>query len=358
MTMGVIGYFYVCLPNSYTVSPGESVNVGEWVNVSAAISEEKSPVIKTNQYTTPIYLFGVVPVKQVSVSVVDAPVVTVCGTPFGIKLYTDGVLVVGMADVATASGNINPAATAGIRVGDTIVSIDGKYVTTNEEVSECVNACNGRAICLRIRREDIEFSASFVPVKPVDADGYRAGLWVRDSTAGVGMLTFVDSVSGAFAGLGHPVCDADTGQILSISSGEIVPARILDVQPSIKGTPGELHGVFESGTLGRLTDNTDKGLYGYITIEQPVIGMTMPVAMKQEIKTGKAQMLTTISGSVSMLYDVEIKQIRYNTTNDTRGMIIRITDERLLEKTGGIVQGMSGSPIIQNGKLIGAVTHV
>ncbi len=354
--MAVVGYCYIRLPDDFTVSSGDTVMLGDWVSVVADVKVEKISHSANDEYNAPMRVFGVLPVKEVSVSVVDAPVVTVCGTPFGIKLYTDGVLVVGMADVVTASGGTNPAATAGIRVGDTILSIDGKPVTTNEEVAECVNACNGRAICLRIRRDNVEFDASFVPVRPADADGYRAGLWVRDSTAGIGMLTFVDSSTGAFAGLGHPVCDADTGQIMTISGGEIVRARILDVKPSVKGTPGELHGVFESGTLGQLICNESNGLYGYMA--STPMGKQFPVAMKQEVKPGKAQILTTISGSVSMLYEVEIKQVRYHTANDTRSMIISVTDERLLKQTGGIVQGMSGSPIIQNGKLVGAVTHV
>ncbi len=355
--MCIVGFCYVTLPDAYTVASGEDVALDSLVYVSADVQAEKTSISENNKYNVPLRLFGVVPVKQVTVSVTPMPMVTVCGTPFGIKLYTEGVLVVGMSDVMTASGGINPAATAGIRIGDTILSIDGKPVTTNEEVAACVNACNGRAICLRVRREGVEFDASFVPVHPADGEGYRAGMWVRDSTAGIGTLTFYDAGSGVFAGLGHPVCDADTGQILSISTGEIVPACILSVKPSVKGTPGELQGVFETGSLGQLTNNETGGLYGYITAS-PQTGCAMEIARKQEVKTGYAQIYTTVTGTTPQLYDVSIKQVRYNTANDTRGMVIQVTDKDLLACTGGIVQGMSGSPIIQNGKLIGAVTHV
>ncbi len=355
--MSVVTYCHMTLPNQYTVSVGEEVTLSDWVSVSAVTQVDKTSQTQSGEYAVPLRLFGVFPIKHVTVSVVNSPVVTVCGTPFGIKLYTDGVLIVGMSDVITAAGAVNPAAAAGVRIGDTILSIDGVPVTTNEEVAACINACDGRAVTLRVRRDGVEFDASFVPARPTDAEGYRAGLWVRDSTAGVGTLTFYDASTGVFAGLGHPVCDADTGQMLSISAGEIVPARILDVKKSVKGTPGELQGVFESGTLGRLMRNVAEGLYGKLTA-LPTDGQRFPVAMKQEVKAGAAQVFTTIDGTAPAWYSIEITQVRYNTANDTRSMIIRVTDEYLLSTTGGIVQGMSGSPIIQNGKLVGAITHV
>ena len=362
--MGAVGYATYALPDTYTVTQGESVDFGEYVSARATVTagedSEQTAVVggqsAVGEYRTPLNLFGFIPLKEVTVSVVDAPVVTVCGTPFGIKLYTDGVLIVGMSDVQTAAGGVNPAAAAGIRIGDTILSINGVAVTTNEEVADCINACGGRAVTLRIRREGVEFDASFAPARPAEGDGYRAGLWVRDSTAGIGMLTFYDA-SGAFAGLGHPVCDADTGQMLSVSTGEIVPARIRDVERSVKGSPGELCGVFESGTLGRLTVNAADGVYGTMT-NVPTGGVRMPLAMKQEVSQGAAQVLTTVDGTEPALYDILIRQVRYNTANETRSMVIEVTDEKLLSLTGGIVQGMSGSPIIQNGRLIGAVTHV
>ena len=185
----------------------------------------------------------------------------------------------------------------------------------------------------------------------------KAGLWVRDSSAGIGTLTFYVPGSDIFAGLGHAVCDVDTGDVLPIASGEIVPARIYSVVKGQSGEPGELRGGFELGSLGNLAVNGETGIYGSLT-QTPVRGDPVPVAMKQQVKTGYAQVLTTIDGTEPELYDIRIDQVRYNDSSPTRNMVIVITDERLLEETGGIVQGMSGSPILQDGKLVGAVTHV
>ncbi len=344
--LGAVGYFQNTMPDHYTVTAGNTLRVAGVVE--SAVQEDNR---------TSLRLFGLVPIKDVAVAVTDTPYVTVCGTPFGIKLYTDGVLVVGMSDVQTAAGAVNPAASAGICVGDTIVSINGHTVSTNEDVAAHIGACGGNAVSMRVRRDGVEFTAAFVPARAADGSGYRAGLWVRDSTAGVGMLTFYDAATGAYAGLGHAVCDADTGDILSVADGEIVPARIHGVKIGVAGDPGELKGSFEAGRYGDLQRNGEDGLYGVLS-RPPTGGVTMPLAMKQEIKTGAAEILTTIDGTEPRRYRIEIEQVRHNASAVTRHMIVRITDERLLAATGGIVQGMSGSPIIQDGKLVGAITHV
>lgn len=335
-----VGYFQYTLPDRYTVTRGESLYLGPLITGSPVESDRSvAQVGKQEQYQSSLRLLGTVPIKQVAVTVVDAPVVTVCGTPFGIKLYTDGVLIVGMSDVATVAGLVNPAAAAGVRVGDSILSINGVAVATNEEVAAQINASGGRAVNLKLRREGVVFDIVFTPVRPADGQGYRAGMWVRDSTAGVGMLTFYDAESGAFAGLGHAVCDVDTGETMAISAGEIVPARIRGVEKSLEGSPGELQGYFTPGSLGRLQINSPVGLYGTWTGLLPV-GESMPVAMKQDVRTGAAQILTTVEGTTPRLYDVKIEQVRSNASASTRHMIIRITDPELLATTGGIVQGM------------------
>ena len=354
-TLGAVGYLQNALPNDFTVTRGQSFHIGRLVEEAADESVTAASALN-GRYRTELRLASVIPLKEVAVSVVDRPVVMVCGTPFGIKMYTDGVLVVGMSDVTTAAGNVNPAAAAGVCIGDTILSVDGQEVSTGKQVGRLINACGGRSVTLHVRRDGVEFDAAFTPVRPVDEDGYRAGMWVRDSTAGVGTLTFYDPDTGVFGGLGHPVCDTDTGARLEISGGEIVPARIYGVKAGQAGTPGELHGGFLPGTLGELTVNAADGVFGTLSV-YPVTGQTMPVAMKQEVHTGAAQILTTVDGTRAEWYDIEVEQVRY-TASSTRNMIIRITDEDLLAATGGIVQGMSGSPIVQDGKLIGAVTHV
>ncbi len=355
-----VGHLQHTLPDNYTVSAGEEFHIGRLVDSRQTVTEGSLPAASLavgDTYRATLRLGGVVPLKEVSVSVTDTPTVMVCGTPFGIKLYTDGVLVVGMSDVETAAGNVNPAAAAGVCVGDTILSINGRSVSTSREVSRLVNGCEGKPLRLQLRRDGVEFEAVFTPAKPRDESGYRAGLWVRDSTAGVGILTFYDPDTGAYAGLGHPVCDVDTGEQLAISGGEIVPARIFDVTPGQAGVPGELCGAFLPGSLGRLEKNSTAGLYGHLTV-YPLEARSLPVARRQQVQTGHAQVLTTMDGTAPQLYDLEIRQIRHNASAASRHMVVEITDPALLEQAGGIVQGMSGSPIIQNGRLVGAITHV
>ncbi|MBQ3133583.1 MAG: SpoIVB peptidase [Clostridia bacterium] len=300
-------------------------------------------------------LWGIVPVKSVTVTTDGKPRVRVCGTPFGIKLYTDGVLVVGMTPVDSTLGSINPAAQAGLEIGDRILAIDGQTVTENEQVSQMVTASGGRSMEFTVERGGVSFAAHITPVKSLSDGVYHAGMWVRDSAAGVGMLTFYDPVSGVCAGLGHAICDRDTGIQLSMAGGELVPAAIFDVVRGKAGEAGALCGTFAAGSLGALAGNTDKGIYGLLTTQPEDVGL-YEIAAPYEVETGKAQMLCTVDERPAW-YEVEITKVNVGDT-EKQSMTIRVTDEALLEKTGGILQGMSGSPIIQNGKLIGAVTHV
>lgn len=354
-----VGYVGHMLPDRYTVSRGQEVQIGEWIQ-SRPITVQgdtvrASAVPAGGQFRTRLTLGGLFPVKDVTVTVTEDTVVMVCGTPFGIKLYTKGVLVVGLSDVDTAAGKTNPAAAAGVCVGDTILAVNGQAVNTGDEVSALIGKCGGKKITLRLERDGMEFDAAFTPVKA--ADGYRAGLWVRDSAAGIGTLTFYDPSAGTFAGLGHAVCDVDTGERMSLSGGEIVPARIFGITKGKVGKPGELKGCFEVGSLGALAKNSDNGLYGNLTA-YPFGWQTMAVAHRQQVTEGYAQILCTVDGTRPQLYDVEIERVRYGGVDSTRNLVVRVVDKTLLTKTGGIVQGMSGSPIIQNGKLVGAVTHV
>lgn len=350
------------LPEQFSVVEGS----GLFLNGAVEVTSQKAASGRTvetaslragSSYTASLKLFGLFPVKDVAVNVVDQPVVVPCGTPFGIKMFTDGVLVVGMSDVDTASGPYNPARSAGMKEGDVIVSINKETVTTTEQVAELVEESGGKTMTFHIRRDNIAFDVKFTPAKSVNENRWKAGLWVRDSSAGIGTLTFYEPESKTFGGLGHAVCDVDTGEVLPLSTGEIVPARIYGVEKGLSGDPGELRGGFELGTLGQLTINSETGIFGQLT-NLPAAVQTVPVAMKQQVKTGEAQVLTTIDGTRPQLYDICIDQVRYNDSSPTRNMVIIITDEELLEKTGGIVQGMSGSPILQDGKLVGAVTHV
>lgn len=361
--LGTVAFLDYQLPEQFSVVEGTSLHLEGMVEADDSPAVMQGRSIETaaleagSSYTASLKLFGMFPVKDVSVNVVNQPVVVPCGTPFGIKMFTDGVLIVGMSDVDTAAGAHNPARSAGMKIGDVILTINGKTVMSNEEVADMVEESGGKAMTFRIRRDNLTFDVRFVPAKSVNENRWKAGLWVRDSSAGIGTLTFYDPATKTFGGLGHAVCDVDTGETIPLSTGEIVPARIYSIKKGLSGEPGELRGGFEYGLLGRLTVNGETGIYGTLT-QLPDAIQTVPVCMKQQVRTGKAQVLTTIEGTTPQLYDIQIEQVRYNDSSPTRNMVIRITDAELLDKAGGIVQGMSGSPILQDGKLVGAVTHV
>ncbi len=354
-----VSYWYVKLPDFYKVETGTTLKIADHIHATADTPDSSAQIVNSttqNTYQSVLKWFGIFPVKTVTVEVVDSSVVMLGGTPFGIKLYTDGVLIVSLSEVDTAKGKSCPAKKCGLQVGDTIVSINGKEVFTNQEVADMVENCDGQELTLTIRRDNILSVVKLKPEKSHSENRYKIGVWVRDSSAGIGTLTFYDPKSDILAGLGHPICDVDTGEIMTISTGELVNAKIYDVKKSVAGTPGELHGGFESGTLGKLVSNNMAGVYAQATT--PYLGDMVEVALKQEVREGTAEIYTTINGTKPERYAIRIKQINYKNSTITRNMIIEITDDRLLSVTGGIVQGMSGSPIIQNGKLVGAVTHV
>ena len=356
--LGGVGYFRYTLPERVSVARGQVFHVGTWVQ-SEPLSD--AGAVRTaavgEQYRARLSLAGLFPLKEVTVTVTEERTVMVCGTPFGIKMYTDGVMVVGLSDVSTAAGRVNPAAAAGVQVGDVITAVNGETVTSSRRVSRLIKECDGGRLTLRLRRDGVEFDAYFIPVRPAAGSGYQAGMWIRDSAAGVGTLTFYDPATGAFGGLGHAVCDVDTGAVMPLGSGEVVPARIFGIVKGESGTPGELKGCFDPGVLGQLEKNGEQGLYGTLTV-YPVGAVCLPVASRQQVHTGAAQILCTLNGTRPRYYDVTIEHVRQNSRNATRHMVVRVTDPDLLNLSGGIVQGMSGSPIIQDGKLVGAVTHV
>lgn len=307
-------------------------------------------------YTDELKLFGAVPIKNVDVTVVKENYVVPSGCAFGVKLYTAGVVVVRITDVTTQDGQKNPAYSAGVRTGDIILAVNGKNVSTNDEVSKIVSQSGGKAVDLSLKRGNRGFSVSFKPEKSMDDGEYKAGLWVRDSTAGIGTVTFYDPQSYIFGGLGHGICDIDTGEIMPLMTGDIVKVNITGVAKGTKGQPGELKGTLDDNNWGSLYSNTETGVFGILNDAEA--GKAIPVAMKQEVKTGPAQILATVDNSGPKKYMVQIEKINYSDNAPTKNMVIRVTDPELLKKTGGIVQGMSGCPIIQNGRLVGAVTHV
>ncbi len=280
-----------------------------------------------------------------------------CGTPFGIKMLTNGVIVTDFGTVNSQSECVSPAEIAGIKKGDIIVSINDISVNDSVSLSNAVQKA-GAECTIEVIRNDELISLIAAPVRSESDGQYKLGLWTRDSCAGIGTMTFYDPENDIFGGLGHSVSDISTGMTLPLLEGQITAVTITDILKGTDGLPGELCGAFISDKeTGTVEINSDYGVFGYSEIA-PVVNEPMEIAYSDEIKKGKATIYTTIAGMMPSEYDIEIEKIDYGSKSASRNMTIRVTDERLLDNTGGIVQGMSGSPIIQNGRIVGAVTHV
>ena len=301
-------------------------------------------------------LGGVLRLKTVRAVQTDRPVVQVCGTPFGIKMFSDGALVVAFSDIDTPAGRANPAKSAGLQLGDWVTKAGDIPVHENRDLAKALQEAKGKPVPVDYLRDGKPGTVCLVPVQD-DAGHWKAGVWVRDSSAGVGTLTFVETKRGVFAGLGHPISDHDTGQPVSLRTGEIVPCAIERFEKGRAGRPGELKGRFLPGlAVGTIRKNSSAGVFG--TVRKAFSGEYMPVAFAQEIQPGPAQILTTINGTKPRRYQVEIERVNCRAAPGQHDLLLRVTDQTLLRETGGILQGMSGSPILQNGRLVGAVTHV
>lgn len=348
-------------PNSLTVTDtaGFSLNSG-WYQVTQTGTGSTRTASSSGESPSKaeISLLGIIPVKSISISREETPEAMVCGIPFGIKMEAKGVVIVGTADITSNGKSVNPAAQAGLEVGDVIYQAGGKEVSENSQLADIFETSGGSPVTIEAERGGKEFTAVLTPVYS-EIDGlYKGGLWVRDSTAGIGTLTFYEPESGRFAGLGHGICDVDTNELMPLGSGEILPVAISGIVPGQRGAAGELQGYFSSDApIGEMSANTETGVYGTL-YQTPQQGETLPIAMKQQVHAGKAKILATIDGQGSQYYDIEIESVNYDESKITKNLVIQVTDSRLLERTGGIVQGLSGSPIIQDNHLAGAVTHV
>lgn len=306
-----------------------------------------------------LQLFNSIPIKQINVKEIDEISVMPSGEPFGIKIITDGVLVVGESEINTKNGSVRPYKDAGIQSGDILISINNKKVLSNNDIKAIVSKSGGKQLNIKFMSNGSFKEGVMQPAFCVDDNSYKIGIWVRDSSAGVGTMTFVVPQKSVFAGLGHGVYDVDTGEVLPIRKGEILDVDIVSIDKSHNGSPGQLNGVFKDNEpLGEIVVNSNIGIYGKLNSQHFFNENLMPMKFKQEIKKGKAQIMTTLDSGKPQLFDINILNIDYDKNKKDRNMIIEVTDDKLLQKTGGIVQGMSGSPIIQDGKLVGAVTHV
>ena len=289
----------------------------------------------------------------------SAATVIPVGRAVGIKLFSDGVVVVGTADIVTAQGNVNPAKACGLKEGDIITRINSTEVDTIEEVTALLQELEGEAMSISAIRGEKELELTARAVR-CSADGaYKLGAWIRDSMAGIGTVTYYCPETGAFGALGHGINDVDTSLLMPLDSGAILPAGVSGVQKGECGKPGRLQGVFDTAvTLGELRCNSSRGVFGTAIREDWLTGPTMETAPREEVRAGKATILSNISGDIVEEYDIRILKVYPAGGSENRDFLIEVTDPRLLAATGGIVQGMSGSPILQNGKLVGAVTHV
>lgn len=365
----IIIYVYVCnismLPNNIILMQGDTlklntifgINIKNTETMQASSSLNNSVVAETGKIDLNLSLFNLFGVKDVTVNVIPKTTVIPMGKAIGMKMYTEGVLVVGMSEIEGQK----PYKNSGIEAGDKIVEIDNQKVSSTDELIECVNNSKGNSIEIKYISNQEERTASIEPVK-TSTDEYKLGLWVRDAAAGVGTLTFYEPSTGQFGALGHGINDVDTYELIDIASGELVTTNIIEIVKGEDGAPGEIRGSIDNGvTIGKISKNTSFGVYGRVEniarINQNN-AKAMEVANRTEIQTGKAEILCELENGKTESYEIEIQKIFIDNNENNKSMLIKITDENLLDKTGGIIQGMSGAPIIQNGKFIGAVTHV
>ena len=363
-------YAYICnitmFPNSIILMQGENIKIDTVLGISIKNKQTMQASSNLNEKLTEqvgkkdleLNLFNIIPVKDVTVNVIPKTTVIPLGKTIGMKLYTEGVLVVGMSEIEGKK----PYENSGIEAGDRIIEVNNKKITSSDELTECVNACNGRNKEIKYFNNEDKIVLTQIEPAKTSNDEYKIGLWVRDAAAGVGTITVYEPSTGSFASLGHGINDVDTYELINIANGELVTAKILDIVKGKDGIPGEIKGSIDNSvTIGDISKNTDFGVYGTITNTNALNIQNlaeMEVADRSEINTGKAYILCELENGKTEKYEIEIQKLFKDNNQDNKSMLIKITDARLIEKTGGIIQGMSGAPIIQNGKFIGAVTHV
>ena len=312
------------------------------------------------RYLMDVRLFGLIPVKQVGIQVMEEQELIPMGIPVGIYLETDGLLVLETGSFTDSGGIERTPAQNLLFPGDYIRLFNGQPIPNKEVFMEMIQGAGERLVALTVERDGNMIEVGLTPVSNENGE-YKLGIWVRDNTQGVGTMTYVD-VNGKFGALGHGINDTDTGTLMKISDGTLYHTEIVDIRQGEEGTPGEMTGMIIYASkyiMGDVDVNSEVGIYGTCDLSLPEMAgkETLPIALKQEIHKGSAQILCTVAQE-PMYFDVEITDVRLNSTDMNRGIELRVTDPVLLEKTGGIVQGMSGSPVIQNGRIVGAVTHV
>ncbi|GBK66104.1 MAG: SpoIVB peptidase [Paenibacillus macerans] len=375
------------LPDQLRLFQGQGTQISLALPVQAEVSVDRPDVIRLNGQPNPsmkvslghplklsslrsgeaklrMKLFGQIPLKTVKVNVIPDLKVIPGGQTIGVKVKSAGILVVGHHQVLTDTSKLSPGEAAGIEAGDLITHINGIKLKDVRDVAEIAEAAgkSKRPMQVTYQRDSKEYTTSLTPAFDKQDRAWRLGLYIRDSAAGVGTLTFYAPEQGVYGALGHIITDMNTQTPIVVGSGQILQSSVTSISKSESGEPGEkrAHFLKEGKMLGTIERNTHFGIFGKMSQnpEHSVYQKPVPVAFAEEVKEGPAEILTVVEGQRVERFKVEIVHVSKQSVPETKGLVLRITDPRLVEKTGGIVQGMSGSPIMQNGKLIGAVTHV
>ncbi|MBP3463079.1 MAG: SpoIVB peptidase [Clostridia bacterium] len=365
-----ISLLYSCnisqIPDKIILLEGEKINIKKLYGISFETKENESKEVWKNQITENqkinVNLFGSIKVKEVSVTVYPKITVIPTGNLIGLKLYTNGVLIIGMTEIKNEEGIMRkPYETLDIKEGDTILELGGEEIDSSKTLQNIVNNSQGNTLEIKYARNGEIKTGEITPAK-VSENDYKLGLWVRDSASGVGTMSFYDPETKKFAALGHGISDTDTAELLNIEKGEMVNSKIINITKGQKGFPGEIKGsISKESSIGQVNQNTNFGIFGNLLSEPKTLdkySSGIEIALRSEVQTGKATILTTIENNQVEEFEIEITEIYEENNTDNKSIKIRVTDEKLLEKTGGIICGMSGSPIIQNNKLIGVLTNV
>lgn len=361
--IGVYSYISIrdSIPDDVRIRAEEQDGLASILEQNPLITYDESLTVSGNQsYTVDCRLCHVMPLKKVKVQIVEDTWVAASGTPIGLYMETEGVMIIGSGDVVSTDGIAYQPAEHIVQAGDYILKVNDTDITNKNQLISMIHDSNGETMELLVDRNGEEIPLSLTPLLGED-NSYKLGIWVRDNTQGIGTLTYVDA-HGNYGALGHGISDVDTGSLLKLDRGELYQAEILSVMKGTKGNPGELSGVInyqKSNQLGTIDINSEKGIYGVIPADarDSLNLVPMEVGLKQDVTTGSAKILTTVNGETKE-FDIEITDIFWDQADTNKAFSIQVTDPELLEYSGGIVQGMSGSPVIQNEKIVGAVTHV
>ena len=371
-----IVYIYICaidaIPKNTILFEGEQLNIKKIIGISLVnknydtiLTSTESIEENTQELGTTnleVKLFNTFNVKDIDVSVIKRTKVIPVGQVAGLKLYTTGVLVVGMSEIKGIDNKkYKPYENTGIQEGDTIVQIENDEITGTKELIQKVNSSKGKELNLKYVRDGEILECAISPVK-TGASEFKLGLWVRDSAAGIGTMTYYEPETKNFAALGHGITDVDTGKLINISNGQFITTKVLSIIKGEDGAPGKIQGsISEQSNIGTIKKNSIFGIYGVAEDLQKIKidpNKKMNVATRNEIELGEATILCSLDDEKTKEYKIQIEKIYLNNNYDNKSMLIKVTDKELIEKTGGIIQGMSGSPVIQNGKFIGAITNV